>query len=523
MNQRHSYWLANALAALVLLFGMLTNTRAAEVPPDRPAADLVLRGELSGKDHQTYRNVPFEVPAGTTRITVQFDYSGHDQHTTIDLGLLGPDGSKLKGFNSQDGFRGWSGGSKQLFTVGVSDATPSYLPGPIRPGRWSLLLGIPNIRKDNHASYTAKIWFGHANDPAWEPAVLNPPLRKEAGWYRGDLHMHSAHSDGTCNSQSGQRVPCPLFLTVLGAVQRGLDFIAVTEHNTTSQANALRELQPYFDRLLLIPGREVTSFTGHANLFGTTAPVDFRVGSPSVPDWNSLLRAVAPLHGLISINHAIRPGGELCLGCAWVADPPVDMALVQAIEIVNGLDAGTPFSAVPFWEQQLAKGYRLTGIGGSDSHNAFQADLKTGALASNLPTTVVYASELSMPAILDGIRAGHVFIDVEGSKDRLLELSARHDQQQASMGDSLAVGTGGNVSFESHVSHAVGATLVVLLDGKPLASMHDTVIKDIDQHIRFDWPADGQAHWLRVEVRNASGKPLLIGNPIYLTAPGLAH
>lgn len=518
MDQRHSYWLANVLAGLVLLFGVLTNTRAAEVQADRAAPDLVLRGEVSGKDHQTYRSVPFDVPAGTARITVQFEYSGHDQHTAIDLGLLGPDGSKPKGFNSQDGFRGWSGGSKQLFTVGVNDATPSYLPGPIRPGRWSLLLGIPNIRKDNHASYTAKIWFGRADDPAWEPAVLNPPLRKEAGWYRGDLHMHSAHSDGSCNSQSGQRVPCPLFLTVLGAVQRGLDFIAVTEHNTTSHADALREMQPYFDRLLLIPGREVTTFTGHANLFGTTAPVDFRVGSPSVPDWNSLLRAIAPLHGLISINHAIRPGGEACLGCAWVAQPPVDMALVQAIEIVNGLDAGTPFSGVPFWEQQLAKGYRLTGISGSDSHNAFQGDLKTGALATNLPTNVVYASELSMPAIIDGIRAGHVFIDVEGSKDRLLELTARNDQQQAIMGDSVTARAGVAVSFEAHVAHVADATLVVLLDGKPLSSVHDTVVKDNDQRIRFDWTADGKTHWLRIEVRNAAGKPLLIGNPIYLTA-----
>ncbi|MFC5741534.1 CehA/McbA family metallohydrolase [Dyella tabacisoli] len=518
MNQRHYYWLTNLLAGLVLLLSMLTDTRAADVHVDRTSPDLVLRGELSGKDNQTYRNLPFDVPAGTTRITVQFDYSGRDQHTTVDLGLLGPDGAKPQGFGGQDGFRGWSGGSKRLFTVSATDATPSYLPGPIRPGRWTLLLGIPNIRKDSHASYTASLWFGRANDAAWEPALLNPPLRKEAGWYRGDLHMHTAHSDGSCNSQGGERVPCPLFLTVQGAVQRGLDFIAITEHNTTSHANAMRELQPYFDRLLLIPGREVTSFTGHANLFGTTAPVDFRVGSPGVPDWNSLLRAIAPLHGLISINHAIRPSGEACMGCGWTAKPAVDMALVQAIEIVNGIDAGTPFSGVPFWEQQLAKGYRLTGIGGSDSHNAFQNDPKNSAMTSYLPTTVVHANELSMPAILDGIRAGHVFVDVEGSKDRLLELTAHRDRQQASMGDALSAPAGATVTFEAHVAHVIGATLTVWLDGKPLTSVRDSAIKEMDQRIRFDWTADGKPHWLRAEVRDASSRPLLIGNPIYLTA-----
>ena len=38
--------------------------------------------------------------------------------------------------------------------------------------------------------------------------------------------------------------------------------------------------------------------------------------------------------------------------------------------------------------------------------------------------TVVYAQDLSVPAILDGIRSGHVFIDLTGSHDRMLEMTA---------------------------------------------------------------------------------------------------
>src|SRR5512141_246520 len=90
------------------------------------AQDVVLKGTLTGAAHQSWRLVPFEVPAGTTRITVDFDYTTRDQRTTIDLGLLGPDG-----FHGPDGFRGWSGGNKRTFTISPSDATPSYLPGPI--------------------------------------------------------------------------------------------------------------------------------------------------------------------------------------------------------------------------------------------------------------------------------------------------------------------------------------------------------------------------------------------------------
>ena len=47
--------------------------------------------------------------------------------------------------------------------------------------------------------------------------------------------------------------------SVQTAAARGLDFIAITDHNADSQNDALRELQPYFDRVLLIPGREMTT------------------------------------------------------------------------------------------------------------------------------------------------------------------------------------------------------------------------------------------------------------------------
>lgn len=482
---------------------------AQPTPPDR-----VLHGELTGRDNNTYRNVPFDVPAGVTRITVEFAYSGKEQHTTIDLGLLGPDG-----FKGQDGFRGWSGGSKQVFTVSATDATPSFLPGAIRPGRWTLLLGIPNIRKEAHASYTARIWFAHDAATAWGPDVLNPPLRREAGWYRGDLHMHGAHSDGSCTSQSGEKhVPCPLFLTVQQALGRGLDFIALSDHNTISQLNDMRELQPYFDHLLLIPAREITTFQGHANLFGVVQPVDFRVSSPSVPDWNTLLHNVAALHGVISINHPIRPDDERCMGCGWAPDKPVDMHLVQAIEAVNGLDAMLPpLSGIPFWQDQLNKGFHLTALGGSDNHDAKLAmPLPGGSSLIGTPTTVVHAQELSMPAILDGIRAGHVFIDVQGTRDRMLAMTAQFGDHGVEMGDSLSVPAGGKVHVALEVAALAGDHAEIILDGKPLQVAADLAIHGAKQVISFDWPSDGKSHWIRVNVRGAGGELLMVGNPVYI-------
>lgn len=500
---RHSLFL---LAVLVLLLCLACSAYAGDGDPD-----LVLKGQIHPADNHTYQPVTFKVPADVNRITIQFDYSGRDQRTTIDLGLLGPDG-----FRGQDGFRGWSGGSKSLFTVSATDATPSFLPGAIRPGRWTLLLGVPNIRAHVSADYTAKIWFGHPGDPAWLPQVLNPPLRSTAGWYRGDLHMHGAHSDGSCTSQSGtQRVPCPLFLTAEAALQRGLDFIALSDHNSVSQANDIRELQPYFDRLLLIPARELTTFTGHANLFGSDEAIDFRVGSAAVPDWNTLLREAAKLHGLISINHPVRPDDERCMGCGWAPDPPADLHRVQAIEAVNGTDAAMPYSGIPYWQHLLDQGYRLTGVGGSDNHNATVTPTQPGnSTPIATPTTVVHASALSMPAILAGIRAGHVFIDVQGTRDRMLDFTATARNRSAEMGDNLAAPAGERVHFILTASAPQGSRAEILVDGQPWQpSVHAALSQS------FDWPSDGKRHWIRANVRGQAGELLLVGNPVYINQP----
>jgi hypothetical protein len=469
------------------------------------ATERVLRGQLDGRDHQTYRSVPFTVAPGTARITVEFDYSGREDKTTIDLGLLDP-----------DGFRGWSGGNKRLFTVSANDATPSYLPGRLKPGTWRLLLGIPNIRPDSKSEYTARIRFTPAGTPEDMPASLSPVLDPQPGWYRGDLHMHTAHSDASCASQSGVRVPCPLFLTAQAASERGLDFVAITDHNTVSHLHDIRGLQPYFDRLLMMPGMEITTFQGHVNAFGLQADLDFRLGSEEVPDWDTLLERMRQRGVPVSINHPMVPSGERCMGCGWTPRKPVSLHRFSAVEAVNGVDPGTPISGIPFWHKQLSAGYRLTAIGGSDNHNAPLQDASFGASRVGIPTTVVYAANLSQAAILEGIRSGRVFIDVHGTRDRQLDFNARHDGGTTPMGGGFALATGASASFTIDVANAAGGRVEVLVDGEPAALLRDTRIGQAAQHYRFDWRGDGGRHWLSANVYGADGRLQLLGNPIYV-------
>ena len=313
----------SATVAALLTFVLFPNAAACHAQQVHP--DLVLHRTVTYADRQTYIELPFEVPEGVTRVTIDSSYTERDKHTTIDLGL----------FDSER-FRGWSGGNKSSFTLSETDATPSYLPGPIRPGRWKLILGVPSIREGVRSEFTATIYFAHATDSPVVSTFSQTPLHAEPAWYRGDLHMHDAHSYGSCPSQSGRKVPCPLYKTVESAARRGLDFIAISDHNTISHFDAMRELQPYFDKLLLIPGREITTFQGHINFLGSTDFVDFRVDGKTVPDVNTLLESAARVGAITSINHPLSPSGEICLGCGWTPKTPVDMHLLTGVEAVNG-------------------------------------------------------------------------------------------------------------------------------------------------------------------------------------------
>jgi hypothetical protein len=94
--------------------------------------------------------------------------------------------------------------------------------------------------------------------------------------------------------------------------------------------------------------------------------------------------------------------------------------LFEAVEVING--GRIMFSSTGFWDKQLRDGHRLSAIGGSDSHNATNPPGPPGSIG--WPTTVVEADELSVAAILKGIRAGRTFVDLTASHDKEIDIEA---------------------------------------------------------------------------------------------------
>ena len=464
------------------------------------APDLVLTGDVSGAQNRSYIEVPFTVPPGKHRISVDFRYTGKEQRAVLDLGIADP-----------QRFRGASGGNKSHFTISETDATPSYLPGAIVPGKWNLLLSVPNMRAQVVSHFVAEVRF---DAPGEEVGFAATPLATGKRWYRGDLHMHTAHSDGSCMSQSGREVPCPLFLTAQTAAARSLDFIGISDHNTDSQYDGERELQPYFDHLLLIPGREMTTFHGHFNVFGVTQFMDWRV----VRDrrtLNDVVRDALAKGGVVSVNHAEAPEGEDCMGCRWEAPAGTDMGLFQAVEVING--GVMMFSSAKYWDSQLREGNRLAAIGGSDNHNATIPPGEAGAIG--WPITAVQAEELSVPAILNGIRAGRTFVDLTASCDKILDFEAVYDGATARMGESMKVADGATVRVTIHVTAAKGSMAYLLLDGKEPDTNPHMILDSVDSTVSTRVTLGTGRHWLRVEVRNGAGTNELMSSPLYINFP----
>lgn len=361
--------------------GSLLWTLSGHITPDDKAAD-------------DYRLLPFDVPPVLSRLTVSYEYSRAvsaalpaGSGNVVDIGVFDPRGAAV--FQGQ-GFRGWSGSDRRGFTISPTEAMPGYLPGPIYPGTWHILLGLYHILPEG-CDYRLTIVGqpGETLSPPEPIPLAAPVLRREAHWYRGDLQSHTHHSDGTGS----------LADLAAAARARGLDFVAVTEHNTVSHLPHLA--QAGGDDLLLIPGQEITTYYGHANAWGIQGWQEFRCR-----DSATMARIIDAVHasgGLFSVNHPKDNGP------AWEYshDLPFD-----CVEAWQGVWAWNNDQSLAFWDNLLRQGRRVVAVGGSDKHVApFTGETRPYDLGT--PTTWVYAGELSAAGILSGIQAGHVFISAD--------------------------------------------------------------------------------------------------------------
>ncbi len=357
----------------------------------------VVTGRVTPDDRRRdpYLELPFEVPEGSTAVEVRYAF---DPGSVLDLGLLDPHAGP---FPSRRGFRGWSGGARDHVMVTPSRATPGYLPGPLPPGRWHVLLGLAAVAAGGCA-YRVEVEVHAGAEPAVVPGLaadavragVEPPAspgRTGPGWYRSDLQCHSHHSDARGSLHDLRSA----------ALERGLDVLAVTDHNTVSHHAPLAAMA--CDRLLWLPGMEVTTYRGHANVWGVDGWVDFRVRSDG--DVVTLLEHVHARGGLMSVNHPKHSPG--CIGCDWEYAVP---AGIDAMEAWQGPWWLRNWESLERYDALLRQGRRLTLVGGSDRHQPAGPDRDPPVLRLGSPTTWLWLEERSQAAALSALRSGRATV-----------------------------------------------------------------------------------------------------------------
>lgn len=435
-----------------------------------------------------YAEVQFEVPAGT--VEIQVTHSDGSDYVILDWGVWSP-----------DGYRGWGGGLEDDAIIGVEQSSRGYLPGPIMPGTWTVVIGKAKLDATGGHYSIDVVCRDDATLPVQPKAPFSPVvLSEERRWYKGDFHVHSV--------QSGDASATFDEIATL-AKSRGLDFVNLSDHNTFAQHALIAAIQPMHADFLFLRGAEITTYSGHGNSVGTSSYVDHRLGFDG-RTVAGIVDDVAAQDGIFIVNHPVLDLGEECIGCSWAHVDDTPWPQVAALELITGnfeigVQAFVP-RVIDLWDSLLDQGHRIAVVGGSDDHRAGGGTGPTDS-AIGSPTTLVLADSLSEAAIIDAIRKGRTIVQLRGPDDPLVDLTLNG----ASIGDEIADVS--EVTASVRVVGGNGSFVELWRDGEEL---EQKPVTSDDATLTFTDTPGAHLRRYRVEVTNDINQRVVVTSHIYV-------
>ncbi len=222
-----------------------------------------------------------------------------------------------------------------------------------------------------------------------------------------------------------------------------------------------------------------------------------------------LMRQTAKEGLLNSLNHPLLHPWE------WQYKD-TNLRYVHCVELWNDLFWPDNFYANPktveLWTDWLNAGYRVTAIGGSDYH--YPPKPKKGLPGERLgqPTTYVYAEELSVAAILEGLRRRRAYV----SSGPRVAFQAAIGGTTYMIGDDLGEQSG-EIEFTVTISNQPKGILAQLVNnGKIIAKER---LNGKETSVQFhDQVNPARSDWYRLEVLDTKGQALAITNPIFVNS-----
>lgn len=317
-------------------------------------------------------------------------------------------------------------------------------------------------------------------------------------WVTGDLHVHTTYSHDTWDPINDDEESEPYTLghsveqQFLQASLRGLDFIAITDHN---------DIRAHDDEgfgthgVLGLYGYE-NSLRGHAQMLGARALYD--AGDRTAGAITTMADALRNDGGLFQINHPAGGSVQWPVDADWsyghqVVPDAVEVWNIQSIWQAPAFSSNSIDDAIRFWEGFLNLGHKIPATGGSDNHWV----ATNQAQGVGQPTTWIYASELSEAAILEGIRAGRTFITWQPPAYRppkvYLEADADRDGVYEAMVGDVITPTAVPI-FRARVIDAPPGSFVAVYTSEGYEGMTPVLAEEV----RIGVPPS--AAWVRVEV-----------------------
>jgi hypothetical protein len=431
------------------------------------------------------KNIPFtfQVPDGTTQLHITLSFAPwqvDNIYNMLTLSVFDPTGFRGAGHRH---------GDKHAVVLHAQTASPGYYAKPIQPGEWTVYVDTHMIMPGPLCSIHLDITGTDETIPADAPTNASKPrAARGAGWYRGDLHAHTIHSDAQWELDG----------LLAWAQENHLDFCTLSDHNTVT--GLLPPDSVPRDGVLLLGGMELTTFWGHALALGLREWVDWRANNGRTME--QIAAEVNARGGLFIIAHPKAVGDPYCTGCRWVYDAMMP-GNARAVEVwndpwANPGDNNEDALALAF--EWLNRGYRLALTSGTDIHGRARGAAPYGF-------DVVYAQDLSEREILRAVRAGHLYL----SSGPRLELNASLNEQRAMMGDALNAANGAPIQVSAQWDACPpDAQLQWIVDG----AVRET--RRVNENGAHAWQlVGGQDHWCLVALRAANDAVLALTNPIY--------
>ena len=328
-------------------------------------------------------------------------------------------------------------------------------------------------------------------------------MRPGGQWLAGDFHCHTIYSPdvwgGPGDDKPGFEEPDKLGHTpaeqIAQAVVRGLDFLAITDHN---RVDALRDPGYKSSDLVLVPGYEHTlAGADHSGVF-----MPSKAALPGViPSTNGTRAWLAEIHdrgGMAVVNHPFY--GDDTAGDTLMWDHGIaETTRFDAVEVWNTLwltrHETTPFYepdnhlAVRWWERV----HRGAAVGASDNHWRVLA----GVAGVGQPTTWVHAPRADAAGVIAGVRAGRTTISWQppnlGGPFLTLDVVEDWSGRAAMVGGSVRAE--GQLLAVVTTRNALGMRLRLVSGGTDV--VHESVLTTARAEVPVVLPQGG---WLRAEL-----------------------